>query len=113
MLKTCREDIQRTMQGETVILAEGQSIKLLSGAVSGALSCYDRWTLYIATSGANNITFNLSPDNQTHWISSSDSPLNFPAAGSGVYEMGYDATHIRIRGNSGTGVSAFIRGCWG
>lgn len=114
MVRTCQEEIIRLRQGETVTLCTGQSI---SGAnrVSGALDCYDRWTLYIATSGACSLTLQLSPDTTTppiYWFNPSESPIVFAAAGSGVYEMGYDATYIRLQSNNPSGVTAICRGCW-
>lgn len=93
--------------GETVVVAREQDI---SGGVEASLKNYRRWTLYLKTGGAVDITIELSPDGGETWFTIPESPVSFSAAGDDVIEMGYDATNIRLTGSNSTSVTALIRG---
>jgi len=103
--------VAQLRQGETLILSTRGSI---SGTVSGQLGCYNRWTLYLASSGANSVTLELTPDVAPpyFWFEPSESPVSVPSGGFSVNELGYDATYIRLTGNSGWGTTVRVRGCW-
>jgi len=113
-LETINTDIRSGVvmlrTGESVVIADGANIS--GGWFTGTLGCYDRWTLYIATSGTIDVRFELSPDGGTHYFESSDSPLQYVGASEDINEMGYDATNIRITGNSLVGVTCIVRGCY-
>jgi len=92
---------------DTVDIASTEDI---SGGVTGSLSNFDRWTLYINVAGAIDITVELSPDGGTTWYEIPESALSYSAAADDVLEMGYDATRIRLTGSNATNVTAQVRG---
>lgn len=95
-------------KGETIEICKDADI---SGGVTKALKNFRRWTLYLKTAGAIDITVELSPDGST-WFKVPESPVSFSAADDDVIEMGYDATHIRLTGSNTTAVTAMIRGVY-
>lgn len=98
---------------DTMILADRQNISGV--AVSGYFpNCFDRWTLYLDTSGAMNITLELCPNDVApfFWFEPAESPIAFATSGSTVIEMGYDTVWIRLTSDSGSGVTAVVRGCY-
>jgi hypothetical protein len=94
---------------ELVTLVEKSPINVTPA--TGLLGGYDKWTIYVETSGANNITVELSPDG-TNYYEISESPFAFSAAGEKVQTLNYVAKNIKLTGNSGTGVTAFVRAVW-
>jgi len=96
-------------EGETITIANNEDI---SAGKTAALKNFKRWTLYLKTAGAIDITIELSPDGGTTWYKAPESPISFSAAGDDVVEMGYDCTHIKLTGSNTTDVTAQIRGVY-
>jgi len=94
-------------EGETIEICTNADI---SGGVTAELKNFKRWTLYLKTADAIDITIELSPDGGTTWFTVPESPVSFSAAGDDVIEFGYDATHIRLTGSNTNAVTAIIRG---
>jgi len=94
-------------EGATIIIASAADV---SGGVIAALNNFKRWTLYLHTDAAIDITVELSPDGGSSWFLIPESPISFSAAADDVIEFGYDATHIRLTGSNTTPVTAIIRG---
>ena len=101
--------IYRKNVGKTIRIVENQNI---SQGIIIQLGNFRRWTLYLKTQGAINITVELSPDGGLTWFEIPESPISFNAAGNDVIELGYDATHIKLTGSNTTLVTAIIRGVY-
>ena len=101
--------IYRRNAGKTIRIVENQDI---SQGIIIQLGNFRRWTLYLKTQGAINITVELSPDGGLTWFEIPESPISFSTAGDDVIEFGYDATHIKITGSNTTLITAIIRGVY-
>jgi len=94
-------------EGETITIAIDEDI---SAGKTAALKNFKRWTLYLKTAGAIDITIELSPDGGNTWFTVPESPISFSGAGDNIIEMGYDATHIKLTGSNTNATTAIIRG---
>ena len=101
--------IYRKNVGKTIRIVENQDI---SQGVIIQLGNFRRWTLYLKTQGAINITVELSPDGGLTWFEISESPISFDTADDDIIEFGYDATHVKLIGSNTTPVTAIIRGVY-
>jgi len=84
----------------------------ISAGITGTLKAYQRWTLYLKTKAAIDITIELSPDNGITWFEIPESPIKFDVAKDDVFEIGYDATDIKLTGSNTTLVTAIALGVY-
>lgn len=107
---TALQDIKIAYRENVLVsIASNQNI---SGGVTAISNNFSRWTLYLKVAGAINITVELSPDGGTTYYEIPESPIVFGSAGDKVFEMGYDATNIRLTGSNTVLVTAQSRGLY-
>jgi len=82
----------------------------ISGGVEQAIGNVPAATLYLAASGAVEVTVEFSPDAGKTWYEpTAESPVAFNAAGEDIVHIEYHATDIRLTGSNGTAVEAQVR----
>jgi len=95
-------------EGETITIASAEDI---SAGKTAALKNFKRWTLFLKTADAIDITVELSPDGSTYFTIP-ESPIKFASADDDVIEMGYNAKTIKLTGSNTSAVTAIIRGIY-
>ena len=85
-------------------LANGEDI---STGVTATIGNVSKFSLFIETAGAVNITIEFSPDGGSNWYTvQSDSPLEYGGAVTDSIEIGIAADKIRLTGSNTTNVTA-------
>ena len=95
-------------EGETITIASAEDI---SAGKTATLKNFKRWTLFLKTADAIDITVELSPDGSTYFTIP-ESPIKFASADDDVIEMGYNAKTIKLTGSNTSAVTAIIRGIY-
>ena len=84
----------------------------ISGGVNKDIPNFSKYSLFLATGGAIDITVRLSPDGGSTNYLIDESPISFGGAGEKVIELGYTANHIILVGSNANNVTSQIRGVY-
>jgi hypothetical protein len=95
--------------GRTIVVAENEDI---SGGVIVELDNFMRYTFFAEADGAIGIEIAFSPDGGEHFVGLPEGPIVFTDASRTIIELGIDATHMEIVGDSTALVKAWIRGIY-
>lgn len=81
----------------------------ISGGVAATVGDVSSLTLYLAASGAVQVTVEASADGGETYFTLPESPVSFAEAGDDAILINYDMNKIRLTASDGTNVQAILR----